>query len=256
MPEVVSMPMNKLKPRIVTTSWDDGDPADLRVAEVLHAHRLRGTFYVPLTGYRGWPTMAGGDLRAMTGDGFEIGAHGVSHRTLQGLPEAEIESEVRDSKAAIEAMVGREVGVFCYPRGRYDSSVLKQVRAAGYRGARTTRLMATSLEFKPFEMPASLQVFPHTGWAYLRNMTKARSPRRILRYLAMRGEGDWVELGKRLFDRVMNEGGVWHLFGHSWEIEQRALWGGLEELAEYVSGRPGVQYVTNGELLDFKKDGL
>ena len=63
-----------------------------------------------------------------------------------------------------------------------------------------------------------------------------------------RGAGDWVALGKRLFDRVLREGGVWHLFGHSWEIEQRGLWDGLAELTRYVARRPGVTYLTNGGL--------
>jgi hypothetical protein len=33
----------------ITTSWDDGHPSDLRVAELLIKHGLRGTFYVPMT---------------------------------------------------------------------------------------------------------------------------------------------------------------------------------------------------------------
>src|SRR5207249_8116786 len=243
--------MSQPKLRIVTTSWDDGDPADMRVAALLGARALPGTFYVPLTGYRGWPTLRAGELRELTSRGFEIGGHGVTHRTLQGLPETEIEYEVRTSKLSLEQAIDREVAVFCYPRGRYDRQVLEQVKAAGYRGARTTRMMATEPVFNAFEMPASLQVFPHTEWTYLRNMAKARNAARIAGYWRrLRGPGNWVELGKRLFDAVMEEGGVWHLFGHSWEIEQRGLWAGLEELTDYVSGHPAVTYVTNSGLLD------
>jgi hypothetical protein len=44
-----TMPM----PRIVTTSWDDGDPSDLKVAELLRARALSGTFYVPFIGPHG-----------------------------------------------------------------------------------------------------------------------------------------------------------------------------------------------------------
>jgi hypothetical protein len=43
-------------PVIVTTSWDDGDPADLIVARILEERCLRGTFYVPIVGYHGNPT--------------------------------------------------------------------------------------------------------------------------------------------------------------------------------------------------------
>ena len=33
----------------ITTSWDDGHPLDLRVAELLAKYGLQGTFYVPMT---------------------------------------------------------------------------------------------------------------------------------------------------------------------------------------------------------------
>jgi peptidoglycan-N-acetylglucosamine deacetylase len=32
----------------LTTSWDDGHPFDLRVADLPKKYRLRGTFYVPM----------------------------------------------------------------------------------------------------------------------------------------------------------------------------------------------------------------
>jgi hypothetical protein len=35
-------------------------------------------------------------------------------------------------------------------------------------------------------------------------------------------------MGKILFDRVLKEGGVWHLFGHSWQIEEMGLWDDLK----------------------------
>jgi len=46
----------------------------------------------------------------------------------------------------------------------------------------------------------------------------------------------------------MREGGVWHLLGHSWETEKLGRWSELKEILDYVSGRQGVRYLTNGEL--------
>ena len=37
-----------MPPTIVTTSWDDGHRTDLRLADRLAAHALKGTFYVAL----------------------------------------------------------------------------------------------------------------------------------------------------------------------------------------------------------------
>jgi peptidoglycan/xylan/chitin deacetylase (PgdA/CDA1 family) len=237
-------------PRIVTTSWDDGDPADLKVADLLRSRDVRGTFYVPMTGYRGRKILKPAGLRSLVSEGFEIGAHTLSHRTLSKLLPAEIDREVRGGKETLEDMLSCNIDMFCYPRGRYNRRVLNSVRASGYRGARTTRMLALESNFARFEMPTSLQVYPHSGWTYIRNIVKARKAGRLLDYLnQFRGARSWVELGKLLFDSVLKDGGVWHLYGHSWEIEELGLWAELAVLLDYVRGRPAIQYASNGEAL-------
>src|SRR5262249_26496051 len=56
----------------ITTSWDDGHPLDLRVADLLARHGLRGTFYVPRTAEN--PTMTARQVRELSGT-FEVGGH-------------------------------------------------------------------------------------------------------------------------------------------------------------------------------------
>jgi len=239
------------KPRIVTTSWDDGDRSDLRLAEVLHSHGIRGTFYVPITPYNGRAPLERTELRSLSSEGFEIGAHGFSHKLLWGLPAKELASEIAPCKPLLEDILGSEVRMFCYPRGRYDCNVVRAVENAGYRGARTVRMLSTQLNFHPFEMPTTLQTFPHRTSAYLKNVTRARM-KGLGVCLSYRARlGDWLELGKSLFDSVLENGGVWHLYGHSWEIEQLGLWDSLEQLLAYVCRRDGVRYVANGQLLRF-----
>jgi hypothetical protein len=50
---------------------------------------------------------------------------------------------------------------------------------------------------------------------------------------------------------VLKDGGVWHLYGHSWAIDDENLWDDLRELLDYVSGREGVIYPVNKEVLKF-----
>ena len=63
--------------------------------------------------------------------------------------------------------------------------------------------------------------------------------------------GDWLELAKKLFDSVLQNGGIWHLYGHSWEIDDLGLWEDLEQILDYVCNRKGVTYVPNWELIRF-----
>jgi len=237
-------------PRIVTTSWDDGDRLDLRLAEILRSREICGTFYVPINPYLGRPALSHAELRTLSSQGFEIGAHSVSHKHLWKLSPEELAAEIDPCKPVLEDILGAEVRMFCYPRGRYDSNVVRALKEAGYGGARTVRMLSTRLDFNPFEMPTTLQVAPHPRFIYLKNVARARTLEGLQVGLThIQSLGNWLELGKRLFDSVLQNGGIWHLWGHSWEIEELGLWKDLEEMLDYVSQREGVTYIPNGKLI-------
>lgn len=42
---------------------------------------------------------------------------------------------------------------------------------------------------------------------------------------------------------------MFHLWGHSWEIDQLVLWGSLESFLKEIARQPDVQYLTNGEAV-------
>lgn len=230
---------------VVSTSWDDGDVSDLRIAELLSAHGLTGTFYIPIEPFRAGRELGLAEIRDLAAS-FEVGGHTVSHRSLTELAGAEQAREVSECKRILEERLGAEVKSFCYPNGRLNRKTVRCVEQAGYRGARTTRMLRSSLKFPRFEMPTTLQAFPHAAQAYLRNSIKGGNLSGLADFVRRRGfAGSWVELGKMLFDEVLEDGGFWHLYGHSWELEGFNLWAQLEELLRYVAHRPGVRYVTN-----------
>lgn len=239
--------------RVVTTSWDDGDWADLKLAELLRSKGIRGTFYIPINCRKN--SLGHAELRTLASEGFEIGAHGWSHKHLWRLQPKEVDQEVRPCKEVLEDTLGKQVEMFCYPAGRYDTNTVSALQQAGYRGARTVRMLATRPTSDPFRMPTTLQVFPHVPFTYLKNVARGRSLESLQSCLVqMPRLGNWVELGKRLFDEVLGDGGVWHLYGHSWEIERLGLWDGLRELLDYVCWREEVRYVPNCELLQPQSD--
>jgi len=240
---------------VVTTSWDDGDRADLKLVDLLHSRGVQGTLYVPIKPYLGRPALSRNELRLLSDAGFEIGAHGVDHEHMPSLSRQQTLTVVRECKNQLESMVGQPVRMFCYPGGHFTPTTVRCLADTGYFGARTTRMLATRSSFNRFEMPTTVQAYPHSGFTYLKNTVKAKRPARLYNY-AIGGRSTWVELGKRLFDRVLREGGVWHLYGHSWELEDHQLWDGLAELMDYVSGREGVAYLTNGDALAMLQPGI
>jgi peptidoglycan/xylan/chitin deacetylase (PgdA/CDA1 family) len=235
---------------VVTTSWDDDAVSGMRVADLLGEKGMRGTFYVPTGQLDGESRFTGSDLRSLSGNGFEIGAHTISHRILTELGAADLENEIRDCKPVLEQILGREVVMFCYPRGRFNAQVVREVQNAGYGGARTTRMLCSDSVFSPFHMPTTVQAYPHKRSNYLRNLARLGGVSAIAQSMGdVIWFEDWIHLGRKIFDDVFRDGGIWHLYGHPWELEKLNLWGQLNEMLDYVSGRDGVAYLTNGQLL-------
>ncbi len=240
---------------VVTTSWDDGDPKDLKIAGLLSSRNIPGTFYVPTNGYRGRRTLAAEDLKRLSSDGFELGGHTVTHNSLPGLSPEQLEGEVHTCKDNLEQVLGKRVSMFCYPNGRYDAEVVQQVRKAGYEGARTTRMLSVTTQFRPFEMPTTLHAYPHRRADYMKNLARSGNVKGLLTYTTKLSRFDtWIELGKHMFSQVLEYGGIWHLYGHSWEIDELGLWTEVSEMLNHVANRNGVNYVTNGQLISLLKN--
>jgi len=232
---------------IVTTSWDDGDPLDLRLAELLSQHGLAGTFYVaPLNRERA--VMEAAQLRQL-GGAFEIGAHGLTHVDLRGLADGELARELAEGRGYLEGLLGRPVEAFCYPLGRYDARVRQAVIGCGFIGARTARLLHLSAPRDPWLLPTTLCARDWRPWGWGPHWLKTLDWPVFADLTFRGGSRSWTRLARVLFERVLRHGGVWHLWGHSWEVEEQGLWDGLREVFQAVSGCSGVAYVTNGRLM-------
>ncbi|MEM9414119.1 MAG: polysaccharide deacetylase family protein [Planctomycetota bacterium] len=236
---------------VITTSWDDGHPLDLRVATMLVEHGLAGTFYVP----RRWsrPTMSDAQLRELVDAGFELGGHTIDHVVLTDIPDGKAASQIEASRDWLADVMGRECTVFCPPTGRFHARHAAMIAQAGYAGYRTVELWSDGTP-RPhpiglIEMPTSIQAQPHSKLPVLRNIAKRRVTMNLMRFLRMGRSGDWLEQLGRLAAHVEGQGGVLHLWGHSWEIEEFQQWDRLDKAFALLGSRTGrMPTLTNGEL--------
>lgn len=103
--------------------------------EVLAELRIRSEVAIPPELSR--DLMATWDqLRAMSQQGIEIGAHSLTHPVLANVPtDEQLRREVAEPRALIERQIGQPVRTFAYPVGgpeHFDERVVAQVRACGY----------------------------------------------------------------------------------------------------------------------------
>jgi peptidoglycan/xylan/chitin deacetylase (PgdA/CDA1 family) len=62
-----------------------------------------------------------------------IGSHSVTHPNMIKLNPSEVSNELVRSKADLEAALGREIDLFSFPYGAYNSIAVNEARRAGYR---------------------------------------------------------------------------------------------------------------------------
>jgi hypothetical protein len=142
--------------------------------------------------------------------------------------------------------------MFCPPAGRYKSRHLPMFRDAGYTGIRTVEFLSLDvprLRGGILEMPTTLQAFPHPPLNYLKNLTKRGAATNFWLYARHGRSRNWAVLARRLLQRTLRVGGIFHLWGHSWELDQAALWSRLDDVLKMLADvRDQAPCLTNGQL--------
>jgi peptidoglycan/xylan/chitin deacetylase (PgdA/CDA1 family) len=236
---------------IVTTSWDDGHPCDRRLADLLAECGVAGTFYIPAS-YSSRAVLDAPGIRALA-RGFEIGGHTLSHPRLTGIDEARWLPEIAGCKQHLEEILGRPITTFCYPYGKYNRRVRQAVIEAGFTGARTTRQFRLDIGDDPWLMATTIAASDLPSWLRTRYFLHTADIGGMLTFIRAGMTKNWLQLAATLFEMSLERGGVWHLWGHSWQLEDNDMWADLRTLLKHVGGRPGVGYLTNAEVLQAKR---
>lgn len=233
----------------MTTSWDDGHPLDLRIAELLANNGLRGTFYIPKRAEN--ETMSATQVRDLS-HAFEIGAHTVHHVVLTRVTDQNAREEIVGSKAWVEENTGVPCTMFCPPMGKYAARHLAMVREAGYVGLRGVEML--SLDFPRrtaglMLMPTTTQAYPHGVVNVARNAIKRGAFQNLWRFVVHGGSTEWPVLAQSLLRQALKRGGVFHLWGHSWELQEPDQWRRLEDALRFMRDLAShAPSLTNGQL--------
>jgi hypothetical protein len=230
---------------IFTTSWDDGHVCDLRLAELLAEHKVRGTFYVPVQ-FEARLDVSG--LRRLRSLGMEVGAHTVNHVNLTVA--ADPLGQLIDGKRYLEDVLGEGITAFAYPFGKFDSHVARLAQKAGYRLARTTVAFSTRRTFNPYMMPTSFQFAPCSRAIHVRHALREWNFNGLVAWCRRwRCETSLRRLAQLAFEDARCSNGVVHIWGHSWEIDSFRLWDELRAVLQYSQGQPELTSMTNSEAV-------
>lgn len=236
--------------RYLSFSVDDGHPTDLRAAELLARHGLKATFYIPKRNPER-EVMTDTQIREIASH-FDIGGHTLNHLPLNRMDDARALGEIRGGKHWLEQLSGRALRAFCYPRGKVNRRTPELVRQAGFLGGRTCECNLNDFPANPYRWGLSTHAHSHSPWIQFQHAFVEGNLRGAYRYLTrFRMATDWTEHFLRALEDVEVNGGIAHLYFHSWEIDMDGDWGRLDQVLGVASRRKGnFQLVDNSELFE------
>jgi peptidoglycan/xylan/chitin deacetylase (PgdA/CDA1 family) len=135
-------------------------------------------------------------VRELSEQGIEIGAHTRTHPDLRRLSATEIENEIVGSCSELSDRTGQAVESFAYPYG-YLNRGAEEVARCAVRSACTTELRRANDE--------PLHTLPRVDMYYLQSAPQLRSlaAGKLDGYLALRRWGRAVRAGARTFSSAI-----------------------------------------------------
>lgn len=256
---MVKKNIKKIK-KYITFSLDDGNKYDIKLLELFEKYGLKATFYIPKEDK--WfrrKNLNDKEIKKIA-QTQEIGAHSLTHASLKDISFKQQQEEIFESKKYLEKLLRQKISMFCYPYGIYNNIIIDLVRKSGYIGARTT----DSCFFEvgdPFKMKVSLHIYPYPFLKKPEEYSNLFWLRKILlplkefegvvdKYnLGYNSYFSWLALAKNMLEYFFTKGEVFHIWGHSWEIEKFNMWQELEEFFKILPKGDEISYLTNSEVI-------
>ena len=232
--------------KFITTSWDDGHVLDFKLATLLHKYNLPGTFYIPKENPER-AVMTEAEIYELAKK-FEIGGHTLHHTRLYNKEKLFLQNEIGGSFQWLQNLLGYAPVSFCFPGGVYTQTSVTAVFDCGYKVARTTELLNTKTTTHRKLMPTTLQMYEHSKFTYIKHLVKRGKAVNLVKFLQAPFENAIQHLAEYYLN-TMGDGDCFHLWGHSWEIEEQGLWQKLEDVLKTISNRPDFTYIQNREIL-------
>src|SRR5260370_14434274 len=214
--------------KVVTTSWDDGHKLDLKLAHLLQKYNVPATFYISPANreFSKKDLLSEQEIQSLS-QNFEIGGHTLHHPNLAQVSLDYAIDNIKAGKETLESIVGKEIKTFAYTYGAYTERIRKVMHDLGFVVARTTKRFSTMASSEKSTLSTTVHAYTHLS--DMLQLPKYRTRK-------------WQKLARYFFDQVMEAGGIFHLWGHSWEIDKNDEWGNLEEILQYISNHRNIEY--------------
>jgi peptidoglycan/xylan/chitin deacetylase (PgdA/CDA1 family) len=144
--------------KAVVLTFDDGWKNVLNAVPILQRHRMKASFWIITGAGIGHDYLEWSDIQRLAREPlFQVESHTVSHPwdakdnlvtwmagRIPGKDVASVRAELVESKATLEARLGRPADYLAWPVGWYTEEMVQLAKEAGYRAALTAEDGANS----------------------------------------------------------------------------------------------------------------
>ena len=204
--------------KIVTFSYDDGEPNDKPLIELFNKYGIKATFHLNSHKLAGLGEGERASVREMY-SGHEISCHTYSHGWPSQMPDISVINEVLGDRLVLEGIAGYAVVGMSYPYGDFDNNSVELMRSCGIKYSRTVN------NTRNFSLPKDLM-----RWNPTCHHNAADDA---------------------LLESFMNKGQLLYIWGHSYELRTLDDWGRMESIVSAVSGDERIWYATNIEICNY-----
>lgn len=220
--------------KALTLSYDDGVVQDARLAAIMDAHGIKGTFNInghdftenraPI--FKHERLSRSQALVLYNTPEHEVALHSYTHPFLSQMPAGNAAYEVMKDREALEEMFGTIVRGMAYPMGAYNDDLVTTLRQCGVVYSRTIQPTFA------FNLP--------TDW--LRWHPTCHHKHK-----------DMPALCNRFLEQQIayRPAQLFYLWGHSYEFDDNNNWNLIEEFCAKMGGRDDIWYATNMEIYEY-----
>jgi peptidoglycan/xylan/chitin deacetylase (PgdA/CDA1 family) len=135
----------------IVINFDDGYVDNYTNAyPILQKYNFVATVFMVSSYVNGTGFLTADQLRTLQSSGWTIGGHTENHTDLSKTNSAAITDELKNSRKALESIIGQPLKYFAYPYGGYNSDAVNKVKQDGYKLAVTTMRGWASSKSSPF----------------------------------------------------------------------------------------------------------
>ena len=211
------------KKRIVTFSYDDGHPNDVRLIELFDKYGVKGTFHLNSKTISTYSDDKLAEIKERYKN-HEISCHTVSHGWPARIPMPSLVGEIMENRKVLEKIAGYPVIGMSYPSGSFSDDAVAVHRACGIVYSRTTL---------------------STG--------KFLLPEDFLRWHPTCHHKDALPLCENFLADIDSQWTfpLFYIWGHSHELKTEENWAHIEAILKALSNNEKIWYATNIEIYNY-----